>query len=273
MPTRRHRHHGKNQLKGWGPKVSISCTLRNPSFRRALWSGQFWALWFGTTFQYGGHDCFHSEVPFGGFRYPVSDYAISSKNLVVSWTRNMLSRLSTISDKRQTRSHSFPMESSAGAVWSSDHMSMRTPYNSDFFLTIPNLHRILLFFSLNSEFPSHNSDFCFRLFISKFWLCFLAVVSLYLTEFMSLNSVFFSSQNCKKKKKQNCEKKVWIVVNYLFNLSHGGNELPYMWVMQTVKNMKNINIRKSKLCTQKMHTDLNHVACGEAVFQYQDGTF
>ncbi len=28
-------------------------------------------------------------------------------------------------DKRQTGSHSFPMESSAGAVWSSDHMRMQ----------------------------------------------------------------------------------------------------------------------------------------------------
>ncbi len=53
-----------------GPKVSISCTLRNPSFRRALWSGQFWVLRFGTTLQYGGHDCFHSEVPFGGRYIP-----------------------------------------------------------------------------------------------------------------------------------------------------------------------------------------------------------
>ncbi len=37
---RRCRHHAKNQRKGsWGPEVSISCTIRNPSFRRALWSG------------------------------------------------------------------------------------------------------------------------------------------------------------------------------------------------------------------------------------------
>ncbi len=49
-----------------GPEVSIGCTLRNPSFRRALWSGKFWAIRFGTTLQYGSHYCFHSDVPFGG---------------------------------------------------------------------------------------------------------------------------------------------------------------------------------------------------------------
>ncbi len=56
VPTQWRRHHGKNQRKGsWGPKY--------PSVA----SGQFWALRFGTTLQYGGHDCFHSEVPFGGW--------------------------------------------------------------------------------------------------------------------------------------------------------------------------------------------------------------
>ncbi len=49
-----------------GPEVSISCTLWNPSFRRALRSGKFLTLRLGTTLQYGGHDFFHSEVPFGG---------------------------------------------------------------------------------------------------------------------------------------------------------------------------------------------------------------
>ncbi len=47
-----------------GPEVSISCTLQNPSFRRALWSGQFWAL------QFDGRYCFHSKVPFGGRYIP-----------------------------------------------------------------------------------------------------------------------------------------------------------------------------------------------------------
>ncbi len=71
VPTRRRHHHEKNKHKGsWGTKVSISCTLQNPSFRRALWSGQFWALLFGMTLQYGGHDCFLSEVPFGGRYIP-----------------------------------------------------------------------------------------------------------------------------------------------------------------------------------------------------------
>ncbi len=42
VPTQRCRHHGKNLCKeSRGPKVYISCTLRNPSFRRALWSGRF----------------------------------------------------------------------------------------------------------------------------------------------------------------------------------------------------------------------------------------
>ncbi len=42
VPTWRHHHLRKNQCKGsWGPEVSISRTLWNPSFRRALWSGQF----------------------------------------------------------------------------------------------------------------------------------------------------------------------------------------------------------------------------------------
>ncbi len=72
MPTRRCRHHANNQRKGsWEPEVSISCTLQNPSFRRALWNGRFWALRFGTTLKYGGHDCFYSEMqymPFGTHR-------------------------------------------------------------------------------------------------------------------------------------------------------------------------------------------------------------
>ncbi len=59
MPTRRRHRHAKNLCNGsWGPEESISCTLRNPSFWRALWSGQFWALRFGTTLQYGGHAWF-----------------------------------------------------------------------------------------------------------------------------------------------------------------------------------------------------------------------
>ncbi len=45
---------------GWGPEVSISCTLRNLWFRRALWSGQFWVLGL----------IFHSEVPFRGQYIP-----------------------------------------------------------------------------------------------------------------------------------------------------------------------------------------------------------
>lgn len=44
-----------------------SCTLRNPSFWRALRGGQLWALRFETTFQYGCHGCFCSLVPFGGW--------------------------------------------------------------------------------------------------------------------------------------------------------------------------------------------------------------
>ncbi len=56
----RRRHRGKNQRKGsWGPKCPSVVPL-------ALWSGQFWALRFGTTLQYGGRDCFHSEAHFGG---------------------------------------------------------------------------------------------------------------------------------------------------------------------------------------------------------------
>ncbi len=71
VSTRRRRHHATNLRKGsWEPEVSISCTLRNPSLQRALWSGQFWALRFGTTLQYDSHDCFHSEVPFGGRYIP-----------------------------------------------------------------------------------------------------------------------------------------------------------------------------------------------------------
>ncbi len=71
VPIWRRRHHEKNQRKeSWGAEVSISCTLRNPSFLRALWSGQFCALRFGTTLQNGGHDCFHSEVPFRGRYIP-----------------------------------------------------------------------------------------------------------------------------------------------------------------------------------------------------------
>lgn len=64
MPTWRCHDHAKHLCKGsWGPEVSISYTFRNPSFRMALWIGQFW---FGTTLQYGGLDCFHSKVPFRG---------------------------------------------------------------------------------------------------------------------------------------------------------------------------------------------------------------
>ncbi len=35
-----------------------------------------WALRFGMTLQYGGHDCFHSEVPFGGWCIPFEMHRI-----------------------------------------------------------------------------------------------------------------------------------------------------------------------------------------------------
>ncbi len=56
----------KNLCNGsWGPEESISCTLRNPSFWRALWSGQFWALRLERPFNMVAMRGSHSEVPFG----------------------------------------------------------------------------------------------------------------------------------------------------------------------------------------------------------------
>ncbi len=41
---------GTHHFSSLSPPNSISCTLRNPSFWRALWSGQFWAsVWNDTS--------------------------------------------------------------------------------------------------------------------------------------------------------------------------------------------------------------------------------
>ncbi len=62
---RRHSRTIKPVQKMMGAKVPSVVPFEILRSAGPFLSGQFWALWIGTTLQYGGNECSHSEVPFG----------------------------------------------------------------------------------------------------------------------------------------------------------------------------------------------------------------
>ncbi len=90
-----------------GPEVSISCTLRNPSFRRALWSGQF-LKHFGLewSFNMAAMIVFTPKYPSEGDICPVWNALLMSHGCVLGITCNKPIRVSyPISFKCQLHLH------------------------------------------------------------------------------------------------------------------------------------------------------------------------
>lgn len=72
--------------------VSISCTLQNPTYRRALQRGQYWALWSGRTLQFSSRQF---SLSYRSPLYPVRN-APTDLQLTILWITNHVILVSSI---------------------------------------------------------------------------------------------------------------------------------------------------------------------------------